>query len=197
MRRRLVILAALAAALALPVRAGAGSSFTLRLNDGFVVKGTSIVCAVQISKSLLPGEKLVACYIATRQGLVAKSYVVALAVNGEVALGRVQKGGAVKVVMSRGGGGVVKTSPSSRKGRVYDAKLKSAFLVKGTAITCAVAKQKFGAKTATTVACFKVNRSKKPRPNSYGIGMTDGGAFLVKFGANSKASPIKIVQHGH
>jgi hypothetical protein len=195
--RRFVILAALAAALALPVRAGADTAVTLKLKDGFVVKGTSIVCAVELSKTLLPGEKIVECFIATRQGPVPKTYSVVLAVNGEVVLGRVaSKKGDLTIVMKRGGGPVKKQSDTTRQGRVYQAKVGSAFLVKGTAITCAVAKQKFGGKDATTIACFKVNRSKKPRPNTFGIGITDGGAFLVHFNAKSKGSPVKVVEHG-
>ena len=197
MRRIFIAATLLAAALAVPVRAGATTAITLRLNDGFAVKGTSIVCAVQLSKTLIPGAKLLDCFIATRNGPVPKTYTVAIAVNGEVVLGQVEKAAGVKVVMKRGGGPVVKQSGSSRKGRLYEAQIGTAVLVQGTAITCAVAKETFGGKTATAVACFKVGASKKPRPNSYGIGITDGGALLVHFDAKSKAVPIKIVQHGH
>ena len=68
MRRMFIAAALLAAALALPAGAGASTAVTLRLKDGFVVKGTSIVCAVELSKTLLPGEKILECFIATRQG---------------------------------------------------------------------------------------------------------------------------------
>jgi hypothetical protein len=194
--RRLAIVAALAAALAVPAGAGAGSSFTLRLNDGFAVQGTSIVCAVQLSKTVLPGAKLVDCFVATKNGPVPKSYTVALATNGEVALGRVGTNGKVTIVLKKGGGTVTKQHSRAGAGRLYKATVGSVFLVKGTAITCGVAKQAFAGKKAVTVACFKVNATKKPRPNSYGIGITDGGAFLAHFDANSKGTPIKIVQHG-
>jgi hypothetical protein len=195
--RRIVIAAALVAALvALPSTAGAGSTATLRLNDGFAVQGTSIVCAVQLSHTLLPGAKLIDCFIATKKGPVPKSYTVALAVNGEVALGRIGPNGKVTIVMKKGGGTVTKASGRSGSGRLYKATVGSTFLVKGTAITCGVAKQAFSGKQAVTVACFKVGATKKPRPNSYGIGITDGGAFLAHFDANSKGTPIKIVQHG-
>ena len=194
--RRIVIAAALAAALALPVAAGGANSATLRVNDGFAVRGTKILCAVEISKSLLPGAKLIDCFIATRQGPVPKSYTVALAVNGEVALGRVGKGGKLTVVLKKGGGTVTKQSPSNAQGKLYNASVGSTFIVKGTAITCAVARQKFSGKSAITVGCFKVNSAKKPRPGSYGIGITDGGAFVVRFDSKSKGVPIKIVQHG-
>ena len=194
--RRIVTAVALAAALAVPAAAGAGSSFTLRLNDGFAVQGTSIVCAVQLSKTLLPGAKLIDCFIATKTGPVPKSYTVALAVNGEVALGRVGTGGKVTVVLKQGGGAVTKQRPSSSPGRLYKAAVGSTFLVKGTAITCGVAKEPFGGKKVITVACFKVNASKKPRPNTYGIGITDGGAFVVRFDAKSKGIPVKVVVHG-
>ena len=195
--RRLTILAALAAVLAVPGGAGAAAPITLRLNDGFVPTGTSIVCAVEVSRTLVPGAKLLNCFIATRKGPVVKTYTVALAVNGEVALGRVGAGGKVTVVMKRGGGGpVTRQSGNGNAGRVYRADIGSTFIVKGTAITCAVAKQTFAGKSAKVVACFKIDAAGKPRPNSYGIGITDGGAFIVHFDAKSKGTPIKIVQHG-
>lgn len=197
MMRRLSILAALAAVLAVPASAGAAAPTTLRLNDGFVPQGTSIVCAVEISRTLVPGAKLLTCFISTRTGAVPKTYTVALAVNGEVALARVGAKGKVTVVMKKGGGPFAKQSGNGNAGRVYRAKIGSTFLVKGTAISCAVAKQTFAGKTASVVACFKLAANGKPRPNSYGIGITDGGAFIVHFDAKSKGSPIKIVQHGH
>jgi hypothetical protein len=199
MMRRLSILAVLAAALAVPAAAGgAAAPITLRLNDGFVPQGTSIVCAVELSRTLVPGAKLLSCFISTRTGAVPKTYTVALAVNGEVALGRVGTKGKVTVVMKRGGTGpVVKQKDNGNVGRVYRARIGSTFIVKGTAISCAVAKQSFAGKSATVVACFKLGANGKPRPNTYGIGITDGGAFLVHFDAKSKATPIKIVEHGH
>jgi hypothetical protein len=118
-------------------------------------------------------------------------------VNGEAALGRVGTDGKLKVVTTRGGTatGPRKQGPE-RKGQLRQVGVGSALLVKGTAITCAVNTQKFGGKATRTVACFKVNPEKKPRPNSYGIGITDGGAFLVHFDAKSKGAPVKVVQHG-
>jgi hypothetical protein len=198
MRRRALVVAALVAgALGLPAGAAAVPSETLRLNDGFAVQRTPIVCTVQLSKTLVPGAKLVSCFLETRNGPVAKSYTVALAVNGEVALGRVGKSGNVTVVKELGGGPFAKQASRSAQARLYDAKIGSVFLVKGTAITCGVSTQSFGGKKATTVACFKLNAARKPRPNSYGIGITGGGAFLVHFDAKSKATPVVIVQHGH
>jgi hypothetical protein len=197
MRRALVVTALAAAALALPAGAATVLSTTLRLNDGFVVKGTDIVCAVQLSKTLVPGAKLTSCFLETRQGPVAKSYTVALATNGEVALGRVSKSGKVTVVKKLGGGPVTKQAGRSAPGKVYEAKVGSVFLVKGTAMTCAVTKQKFAGKLTTTVGCFKLSQDKKPQPNSYGIGITGGGAFLVHFDAKSKGAPLVVVRHGH
>ena len=62
MRRTVIVVALLAAVLALPAGAGAGNTVTLRLGDGFAVKQSHILCAVQLSKTLVPGQKLVACY---------------------------------------------------------------------------------------------------------------------------------------
>src|SRR5262245_15835870 len=176
-----IAVAPLAAALALPAGAGAGSNITLRLGDGFAVKKTHILCAVQISHTLVPGQKLVACYFWGPNGPVPKTYTVALAVNGEVALGRVGKDGKLTVVTTRGGGSAPAPTGQDRKGTLHQVGLASAILVKGTAITCAVSSRKFGGKQVPTVGCFKVNPKKKPRPNSWGIGLTDGGAFLVHF----------------
>ncbi len=182
---------AVLAALVLAAPAGAGSTITLRLGDGFVVKRTHILCTVQLSKSLIPGQKVIYCYYATLKGAVPKTYSVALAVNGEVALARIDPNGAPKTVMTRTPAVVDATRP-----KLYAVGVGSAIIVKGTAITCAVNRQTFGGKSAVTAACFKVSPSKKPRPNSYGIGITDGGAFLVHFDAKSKGAPVKIVQHG-
>jgi len=202
MRRTFIAVALLTAALALPAGAGAGagagSSITIRLGDGIAVKKSHILCAVQVSHTLVPGQKLVACYFIGPKGApLAKTYTVALAVNGEVALGRVGTDGKLQVVTTRGGGGSAPAPPrKERKGTLRQVGLDTAVLVKGTAITCAVSTQKFGGEPARTVACFKVNPQKKPRPNSWGIGITDGGAFLVRFDKNSKGSPVKVVQHG-
>src|SRR6478672_7391682 len=107
MRRMFIAVALLIAALALPAGAGAGdaSSITLRLGDGFAVKKSNILCAVQISHTLVPGQKLIACYFFGPKGPVAKTYTVGLAVNGKVGLGRVGKDGKLEVVTTRGGGG--------------------------------------------------------------------------------------------
>ena len=128
---------------------------------------------------------------ANRSGAVPKTYEVALGVDGEVALARAQKGAPASIILRRRPSVV-----SARTPRLYLLVPGDGATVKGTAITCAVGRQKFGGKPATTVACFKVSASKKPQPNSYGIGITDGGAFLVHFDAKSKGTPIKIVQHG-
>jgi hypothetical protein len=186
------------AALALlPAGAGAVNSITLRLGDGFAVRQTHLLCAVQISKTLVPGQKLVACYFWGPSGPVPKTYSVALAVNGEAALGQVGANGKLRLVTTRGRAAAVPPQrDQTRKGTLRQVGVGTALLVKGTAITCAVAAKKFAGKATKTVACFKVNGQQKPRPNSYGIGITDGGAFLVHFDAKSKGSPVKIVQHG-
>jgi hypothetical protein len=196
MRRMFIAAALLVAALTLPVGAGAASSITLRLGDEFAVKNTHLLCAVQISKTLIKGEKLVACFYATAKGPVPKTYTVALAVNGEAALGRIGTDGKLHVVTTRGGSPGPRQGGTEPQGTLHKVGLGTALLVKGTAIACSVSKQKYGGKAATTVVCFKLNAAKKPRPGSYGIGITDGGAFIVHFDAKSKATPVKVVAHG-
>ena len=180
------------AALVLAVPAGAAPTVTLRLDDEFGVQKTHILCTVQLSKTFVPGQKILVCFFATKHGPVPKTYAVALAVSGEVALAKIGSNGAPKVVATR------KPAVLRRAAgpKLYTVGVGSALLVKGTAITCAVNRQKIVGKNVVAVGCFKVDESKKPRPNSYGIGITDGGAFLVHFDAKSKGTPVKIVQHG-
>jgi hypothetical protein len=193
---RRVVFALAAAAVTVLALAGAGSSrsakvIQLSVSDGFTVKGTHILCEVETSKTLIPGVKVIGCIFANRSGAVPKTYEVALGVNGEVALARAQKGAPATVILRRKLSVVSAHTP-----RLYLLAPGDGATVNETAITCAVGRQKFSGKPATAVACFKVGTSGKPRPNSYGMGITDGGAFLVHFDAKSKGSPIKVVLHG-
>jgi len=198
MRRTFIVVALLTAALVLPAAGtgAAGKAITLRLGDGIAVKKTHILCAVQISHTLVPGQKLIACYFYGPKGPQPKTYAVGLAVNGVAALGRVGTDGKLQVVTTRGGGSAPSAGAKEREGQLHEVGLDTAVLVKGTAITCAVSTQKFGGQPARTVACFKVNPKKKPRANSWGVGITDGGAFIVHFDKHSKGAPVKLVQHG-
>jgi hypothetical protein len=164
------------------------------------VKKSHILCAVQISKSLVPGKKLVACFWvgSPNSGPAPKTYGVALAVNGEAVLAKVGADGQIKIVKRVGGKPGPKQGPLARTGKLFAVGVGSALQVKGSAIRCAVAKQSFGTKKkVTAVGCFKVGDNGKPRPNSYGISITDGGALLVHFDARSKGSPVEVAQHGH
>lgn len=199
MRRVFIAAALLTAALALPLHAGGANPVTLKVNDEFGIKKSNILCVVQISKSLVPGRKLVVCFIVPKdptKGPVPKSYAVGLAVNGEAVLGKVGANGQVEVVKKLGGKAGAPDGPVSRTGTLYKVGVGAELGVKNSAIRCGVTKQSFGGKKAKTVGCFKVGGNGKPRPNSYGIGITDGGAFIVHFDSKSKGSPVKVVQHG-
>jgi hypothetical protein len=195
MRRTLLALAAAAAVALLLAAAGSSRSakiVQLQIKDGFTVKDSHILCEVETSKTLIAGVKVVACVFASRTGAVPKTYEVALGVNGEVALAKVNKSGPASVVLRR--------KPSVRgahTARLYFVVSGDGVTVKGTAITCAINGKKSGSKNSIVVTCFKLDQSNgKGRPNSYGIGITDGGAFLVHFDAKSKGTPIKVVEHG-
>jgi hypothetical protein len=195
MRRALLVLAAAAAAALVVAPEGSPRSdkiVELRVRDGFTVKDTHILCAVEISKALIPGIKVVGCEFASRQGGVPGTYEVVLGVDGRVALARVTKGGAPSVVYRR--------KPSvvgARTPKLYFLASGDGVTVKGTAITCAINGKKSGKQNSIAVTCFKLDRSSgKARPNAYGIGITDGGAFIVHFDSKSKAKPVKVVEHG-
>ena len=195
-RRRLVAFAAVAV-VALVAAAAAGSASTakvvqLRLHDGFVVKNTHILCADVVSESLIPKTKVIACEFASRTGAVPKTYEVALGVNGEVALARVNKGGPASVVFRRKLSVVGAAAP-----KLYDLVSGDGVTVKGTALTCATTGKKTAKANTIVVTCFKLDLATgKARANSYGFGITDGGAFVVHFDAKAKATPVKVVQHG-
>jgi hypothetical protein len=199
LRRRIVMGAALlTAALGLSAAAWGAAPVTLRVNDEFAVKKSHMLCAVEISKTLVPGKKLVACFVVANPtaGPAPKTYSVALAVNGEAVLAKVGAGGQITIVKKFGGRPGPSARPLGRKGELFKVGVGAALAVKSSAIRCGVTTQKFGGKKAKTVGCFKVGANGKPRPNSYGIGITDGGAFIVHFDANSKGSPVEVVQHG-
>src|SRR5262249_8799550 len=112
-----VLLLLTAVAVALPAGAGAVGTITLRLGGGVAGRQTHPLGAGQGSKTLVPGQKLVACYFWGPSGPVPKTYSVALAVDGKVALGRVGANGKLKVVTTRGGTtSVPPQQSSSRKG---------------------------------------------------------------------------------
>ena len=196
MTRKLTLVAVVATAALLALAAAGGARSTkvteLKLHDEFAVKNTHLLCAVEISKTLIPGQKLVGCTFASSKGPVPKTYAVALGVNGEVVLAKVKAGGTPSVVTRR--------KPSVVRhdaAQLYVLSVGDGATVKGTAISCSINNEKVAKKTIVLVTCFKLDlASGKPRPNSYGIGITDGGAFLVHFDAKSKATPIKVVQHG-
>jgi hypothetical protein len=199
MRRVLIAAALLTAALAVPLHAGAAGVTTLRVNDEFGVKHSHILCVAQISKSLVPGRKVVACFWVPKdptKGPAPNTYAVALGVNGEAVLAKIGENGQAKIVLKKGGKPGPPDGQVSRTGKLYRVALGAALTVKNSAIRCGVTKQDFSGKKATTVGCFKVGANGKPRPNSYGVGITDGGAFIVHFDAKSKGAPVKVVEHG-
>jgi len=194
--RRAAFAFALAAAVALCAASGGSArsekTIQLRLRDGFVVKNTHILCAVEISHTLLPGVKVTGCEFANSKGAVPKTYEVVLGVNGAVAMARVGAGGALETVFKRAPS-VLGAAPP----RLYEIASGDSITVKGTSITCVTSGKKSGAKNTIVVSCFKLNAATgKARPNSYGFGITDGGAFVVHFDAKSKPTPIKLAQHG-
>jgi len=195
MRRRSFVFAAIAV-VALS-GAAAGSARTtkivqLRLHDGFVVKDTHVLCAVVVSESLIPKTKVIACEFATRTGAVPKTYEVALGVNGEIALARVNKTGPATVVFRRTLSVVGAAEP-----KLYGLAPGDGVTIKGTALSCAINGKKTAKANTIAVTCFKLDLATgKARANSYGFGITDGGAFVVRFDAKARAKPVKVVEHG-
>ena len=125
-----------------------------------------------------------------------KTYAVGLAVNGEAVLAKVGSNHQITIVKKYGGKPGPPDGPVARTGELFKVDVGAALAVKNSAVRCAVTKQDFSGKKAKTVGCFKVGANGKPRPNSYGVGITDGGAFIVHFDAQSKGSPVKVVEHG-
>ncbi len=181
--------AGVAASLALAVPAAAdtaGQVFKLKIGDGFTVSGTHIVCAAQVSKTLLPGKRLIGCAFSNSKGPLVGTYTVALAADGEVVAARVKTDGSAGVVYRR------KPSVAGGPAKLYTVKVNDVVLFTGTNITCSVNKSSGG----TATSCFPFSPAKgNALPNTYGVGITDKIAFVVHFDAKSKSTPVKVLQH--
>jgi hypothetical protein len=193
MRRRVILTTAAAAVVSAVMAATSGAvatkAVTLKLGDEFAVLKTHIICTAQISRTLVRGRKLIGCAFADRNGPVPKTYAVGLAVNGEAVLARVKADGTPQVVTRR------KLSIARREAaKLYKLSPGDTVIVSGTPLACSINTSKG---KPILVSCFLFDFKKNnARPNSYGIAITEGGAFLIRFDKNSKASIIKSAKHG-
>jgi hypothetical protein len=186
------LLAAAAAGLVLAGPSGARPAtkvVTLKLGDTFSVTGTHVVCTLQVSKALIPGQKLVGCGVADSKGPVVGSYTVALGVNGEVVIARVKPNRKSTAVVYRR-----KLSVAGRTAtRDYQIGPASLAYFTGTNIVCAVDKSSAG----VAVSCFPFSSATaNALPSTYGVGITNKLAYIVHFDAKSKAKAIKVLAHG-
>lgn len=190
----LAVLAAVAAAAAPNGGAVATKTVTLKLGDEFVVKGTHILCTAQISRSLVRGRRLVGCAFASSNGPVPKTYAVGIAVNGEVVLAKVKADGSPEIVSRR----KPAVAGSAFAPRLYQLAPGDAVVLNESAIACATSRQQISAgKKTIVVSCFLLEAGKdKAKPNTYGIGITDGGAFVIHFDAKSKPTIVQSKKHG-
>ncbi len=155
------------------------------MGDGFVVAGTHTVCAAQVSKTLLPGDRVIGCAYSGSKGPVTGTYEVALAANGLAAIARVKTDGSPSVVYRR------KPAVAGSEAKVYTVKTGAVVFVTGTNIACSVSKSSAGIATS----CFPFSVSKaNALPETFGVGITDRIAYMVRFDSKSKSIPIKVLQ---
>lgn len=194
MKRLLLALVAVIAVAAAAAATAEAKTVTLKLGDEFVVKGTHILCTAQISRSLVPGRRLVGCAFASSNGPVAKTYAVGIAVNGEVVLAKVKADGSPEIVSRR----KLAVAGSESKPKLYQLAPGDAVVLNQSSIACALNRQAIVAgKKTIVVSCFLFNvKKKKAEPNSYGVGITDGGAFVVHFDNSSKPTIVQSKKHG-
>ena len=193
--KKLALLAALVAVAAVPTAgAVATKTVTLKLGDEFVVKGTHILCTAQISRSLVRGRRLVGCAFASRNGPVPKTYAVGIAVSGEVVLAKVKADGSPAIVSRR----KPTVAGAAAAPRLYQLAPGDAVVLNQSAIACALSRQQItAAKKTIVVSCFLLDAAKgTAKPETYGIGITDGGAFVVHFDAKSKPTIVQSKKHG-
>jgi hypothetical protein len=195
--RRLVTLCTLVAvgATAASADAVATKTITLKLGDEFVVKDTHIVCTAQISRTLVRGRRLIGCAFADSKGPVVKTYAVGLSVNGEAVLAKVKPDGTPQVVTRRKP--AVARREAATQPRLYRLAPGDSVLVNDSALACAINKQTIAKRSTIVISCFLFDVAKrKARSNSYGFGITDGGAFLVHFDKNSVPTIVTSKKHG-
>ena len=124
-------------ALALPVEAGAAAPVVkLKIGDGFVVTGSHVVCAAQVSKTLLPGDRVIGCAYSDSKGPVVGTYEVALAANGLAAIAKVKTDGSPSVVYRR------TPAVAGSQARIYNVKSGAVVFVTGTNIACSSASRR-------------------------------------------------------
>jgi hypothetical protein len=187
-RVALAAAAGAAVGLALAVPAGADTAtqvVKLKMGDGFVVTGTHVRCAAQVSKTLLPGDRVIGCAYSDSKGPVAGTYEVALAANGLAVIAKVKRDGSPSVVYRR------KPAAASSRTKVYRVKSGAVVFVSDTNIACSVSKSSAG--VATSCFPFSVARA-NALPETFGVGITDRIAYMVRFDSKSKSIPIKVLQ---
>jgi hypothetical protein len=176
-----------ALALAASTTASSSKTYTVKVNDVFLVAGTDLGCETIIGKKLLVGKKLVACYKLKNSSPALKSYAAALAADGEVAVARANPDGTGTIVFRR------KPSALAVGSKTITVNVGDQVLFSGTDLACAITKS---APTGVYTTCFRLGKS-GGRPNSYGFAQTSKFTAIVKFdGVGLKSKVVYSKKHG-
>ena len=181
-RYRLAGLCALVALLCSSVQADARPArhITLKVGDAFAVAGTDLACRFQVGRHVIRGKKLVTCFKIARGELAARSYIVALAVNGRVVVARIKADGSISEP-------VFDRTPAA-----FDAGARQIvvhagdeILLSGTHLGCGINDDASGVYPACLLAS-----STGGRPGSYGFAETERFTAVVRFGPTGKTSKL-------
>jgi hypothetical protein len=176
-----------ALALAASTTASSSKTYTVKVNDVFLVAGTDLGCETIVGRKLLVGKKLVACYKLKNSSPAARSYAAALAADGEVAVAKANPDGSGTIVFRR------KPTALGAGSKTITVKVGDKVLFSGTDLACAFTKS---APTGVYTTCFRLGKAGS-RPNSYGFAQTSKFTAIIKFdGAGVKSKVVYSSKHG-
>jgi hypothetical protein len=161
---------------------------TLKIGDVVVVAGTDLACQTQIGQHVIKGQKLVTCFKVKGSGLAPNSYIVALGVNGQVAVAKIAANGVISSpVFDR------KPAVLGTGSRVISAHDGDELLLVGTDLGCKINDDASGIYPACLLATATGGV-----PGSYAFTETARFAAVLRFDQSGKKPRLVFRRlHGH
>lgn len=188
MKKLLLALAVPVSVLALAGVGGAtaAKNVTLKLDDAFTVKGTSLLCPFARGTVHFAGKRAIGCVkMAAANVPAVGSYVAAVAEDGEVVVAKWTSKTTSKAVFRR------KLASRAGASGVYPGTVGDTYRAAGTDLACGITKSA----GQTLATCFKYDRG-GVKPNTYAVAITDAVAIVLKFDAQRRPKAVFNRQHG-
>ena len=190
MARRISLLVAVVAALALVPGAGA-ATVTVKVGDSVDVLNTKIGCFIKVSAN----RRAIICELATTHGLIKGAYAIGISSNGDTVIDYVHPKGTLVTAVWSGRG---KASARAQEATYYELKAGDSFgfqLSDGTSIACEILDLTTLPKpySGNRVVCFHAAANTKPVPKSYGVILSNTFVGSIQFDAKGDPGPNEYV----